>query len=117
MPIQNSSSQFVVRVVPLVPVKEVPRKVKPATPDLSQRHDPQLRNRAFDAHNLTDVVLQSMQLSYDYAKDRALMCLRANYESHLSMTGSMVVSLMLLGVVNAASTICRPKMAVMWYFQ
>ena len=24
-----------------------------------------------------------MQLSYDYAKDRALMCLRANYESHL----------------------------------
>ena len=25
-----------------------------------------------------------MQLSYDYAKDRALMCLRANYESHLS---------------------------------
>ena len=27
-----------------------------------------------------------------------------------SMTGSMVVSLMLLGVVNAASTICRPKM-------
>ena len=34
-----------------------------------------------------------------------------------SMTGSMVVSLMLLGVVNAASTICRPKMAVMWYFQ
>ncbi len=33
------------------------------------------------------------------------------------MTGSMVASLMLLGVVNAASTICRPKMAVMWYFQ
>ena len=29
-------------------------------------------------------MLQSMQLSYDYAKDRALMCLRANYESHLS---------------------------------
>ena len=28
----------VVRVVPLVPVKEIPRKVKPATPDLSQ-HD------------------------------------------------------------------------------
>ena len=26
-----------------------------------------------------------MQLSYDYAKDRALMCLRANYESHLSV--------------------------------
>ena len=26
-----------------------------------------------------------MQLSYDYAKDRALMCLRANYESHLSI--------------------------------
>ena len=26
-----------------------------------------------------------MQLSYDYAKDRALMCLRANYESHLSL--------------------------------
>ena len=24
-----------------------------------------------------------MQLSYDYAKDRALICLRANYESHL----------------------------------
>ena len=24
-----------------------------------------------------------MQLSYDYAKDRVLMCLRANYESHL----------------------------------
>ena len=24
-----------------------------------------------------------MQLSYDCAKDRALMCLRANYESHL----------------------------------
>ena len=24
-----------------------------------------------------------MQLSYDYAKDRALRCLRANYESHL----------------------------------
>ena len=23
-----------------------------------------------------------MQLSYDYAKDRALTCLRANYESH-----------------------------------
>ena len=29
-------------------------------------------------------MLQSMQLSYDYAKDRALICLRANYESHLS---------------------------------
>ena len=34
-----------------------------------------------------------------------------------SMTGSMVVSLTLPGVVNAASTICRPRMAVMWYFQ
>ena len=28
-------------------------------------------------------MLQSIQLSYDYAKDRALMCLRANYESRL----------------------------------
>ena len=27
-----------------------------------------------------------MQLSYDYAKDRALICLRANYESHLRMS-------------------------------
>ena len=26
-----------------------------------------------------------MQLSYDCAKDRALMCLRANYESHLRL--------------------------------
>ena len=27
-----------------------------------------------------------MQLSYDYAKDHALMCLCANYESHLRMS-------------------------------
>ena len=33
--------------------------------------------------SFTVYVFQSMQLSYDYAKDRALMCLRANYESHL----------------------------------
>ena len=38
-----------------------------------------------------------MQLSYDYAKDRALMCLRANYESHL-----------LCGVLTAAGAILPP---------
>ena len=32
-----------------------------------------------------------MQLSYDYAKDRALMCLRANYESHLRNNRAMEI--------------------------
>ena len=32
-----------------------------------------------------------MQLSYDYAKDRALMCLRANYESHLCSSAGAVL--------------------------
>ena len=33
-----------------------------------------------------------MQLSYDYARDRALMCLRANYESHLRVRSSLLNS-------------------------
>ena len=32
------------------------------------------------------------------------------------MAGNMVVSLTLLAVVNAVDMICRPRMAVMWYF-